>query len=443
MLGTAWDQRGFWGGLGNSLSLVAGHYKDAVAGTPGCNANVEFALPDYTDGNGVTVSGFADDDAVYDAIDNVWYFTDIHTGSTTNGVENSVAIFSTTAKVVEGTACSGAKEGKAKNAACVPNAFPIFSSSYNITMNTGVQILRVRATQDSSYFYTSFLAKNLSAGGTTFIDGEQCKKPVTGPSSCTLLGGFAFNPDPGNPIFDFAITPNTASGGGLVFVYTQGSPLSQTLYSAQCTLNYPSSPLCGTPTAITTYIPLMYLRGQQFTIGPRVSLASSGGTAVAAVDTCTGTPVTTPQRSYRSYICGTSGNVVWTSMDGGKTWSQFGSPSQTGSQFLSSLSTETGSFDLYYLTTRNDKTNQSFTVNLMKIPTALTTPTISTLTTKAIDPSSDFSTGGSMWGPPQASVGKNGVIYLHFATTNAAVGTWGPFNNQGRETNADVRVTFP
>ena len=430
-IGAITDPRGSFGGMGGSSSVVVWHDIDAVSGTPGCNANDESGLPDFIDFNSVTVSGFSDPRVVYDPIQKRFFLADIHLGSSSSGSENAVGIFSTTPALLESTACAGAKEGKTKNNACFTLLANPFSSSFNITAATGAELGQVDATTDSAgNVYVGLSAKAL-APGTFFLDMTQCQESS---NTCTPLGGVAFT---STPIQGFKIN---VVGSHVFVAYTQGSAPIETLNVVQCTPNFPSAPSCGSATTVTTFTPLVTIPGQIFTPHSIPGLTGLGSTLVTTIDSCAGSLFTTP---YKNMECGHPQFQVFTSTNAGATWSPFVVPPEPGIQYFSEPFMDAGGdIGVTFLSTGKDTTAQSFSLNLMSIPPSLGTPTFTQLTPKAIDPSGDFSSGGTFWDAPVNSPARGGVLYSLFDSTNFK-GNDGSDTGMNKETDAVIRLTFP
>jgi hypothetical protein len=437
VVASALDQRGLYGGLGGSPPLIVWHSKDKIAGTPDLIPTGESGLPDFADSNGLTVSAFASPTFAINPTTKTIFAADISMGSFGTVAENDAGIFVTTPPDLEGTACGGATEGKSKNAACFPIAFSGFSSTFNVTAGSGIQILQVASATDSAQsFFMAFLARPLSTGN-PFIDMLQCKEPVTGSSSCTPLGGVAAGTAT-NPIAGFSLT--APAGGSNVFVaYAQGGPTSQTLNVVKCTVGFPSSPSCGTPTQVTTFTPVVTIPGQAFSPSFTPDIAGDSSDLFLSFDGCGrgSEPFTTP---FKSHECARSQINVFVSTDGATSWSPYTLPTLTGIQYLPSVTVDsaTGNFFLSYLSTGKDATFQSFVPTVAVIPASLGPATIIPLTAKPIDPSAGFSGGDSIWSAPTGSI-FNGIGYE--GVDSIVQGNWGANVNLPKETNVVLRFT--
>jgi hypothetical protein len=441
IIGSATDQRGLFKGLGGSVSLTVFHTKDLTAGTPDCTPNFEAGLPDVVDSKNVTVSGFADPRVVADGPNGQLIVADIHTGTASDGnLQNDFFVAHTNLVFIQ--ACASAKEGKAKNKACWPNAYTVLDSEVNRTAGTGFFINHVSLGLDSAGIITASALVTSMANNTSLMTA-QCPESATSAAQCspftTVATGTASNPI---TTFSSAVAPNR----NLLFAYSQGNPTAQfpsaAINSVVCTPHTPpNAPTCASPVLVTDDVPVVTVPGQQFIVDNSPPVIAAGGSNIGVVHSgCHGsfTPFTTPSKVNE---CAQPQIGISISTDGGLSYTVYPSlPAMAGRQYYGGLVADAaGNLKVTFLNTGTDTTGQSFKVTLAEIPAALTAPTVSTITPKPIDPSAGFSSAGIDWSGPAMTHVSNGTSYVAFTTTNTT-GNWGSNTKLGKQTNAIVRI---
>src|SRR5262249_43848451 len=180
LVGGSNDVRGFFGGMGGSVSLTAFHTRNLVAGTFDCAVEVEAATPDVVDLNGISVSGLGDPVIAADNPRSRIFGADIHsrTGSSF-ALDTSIGLFRTTPASVNDAGCLGGVEGQPKNAHCWPAGivlgadtsgfFAIVNDKPHMTVDE-----RSRGT-GAGDVYVSWTAFNMNGVGNNTINLVACR----------------------------------------------------------------------------------------------------------------------------------------------------------------------------------------------------------------------------------------------------------------------------
>jgi hypothetical protein len=272
---------------------------------------------------------------------------------------------------------------------------------------------------------------------------NQCPVTATSASQCSPTATAATG-TPSNPInsVSSAVLPNH----NVLHAYSQGDLTVQfpTVANnvATCT---PGSTISNPMTCVFTIaidsVPAPSVPGQLFVDNSPPVIAAGGSNVGIVFTTCGNSlPITTPSKVNE---CAKPQVACYASTDNGASWSLISS-FVTGIRTYKPSLTADPAGNLYgvFLNTGTDKTGQSFQLNEFHIPSNLTSTTVSPITTKPIDPSAGFSSGGTSWGSPAIAV-HGTVAYATFTTTNATPGTWGPNTGLPEQTNAVVRITDP
>lgn len=462
VVGSANDFRGFFGGLGGSVTGVYVHR----AGND-CTAQFEDGLPAILDANGVTLFGAGDPVIAADPSRGAFFAADLHFGfnPATGEFDTSIGVFRTDATTLTNTTVCPPGTHAYNDSACWPiatainpqNTFGTASSTAILNDKPHLAVDERKAGKGSGDVYITNTILNFSTFDET-IELASCNNHLSScsaPQTISGTDGLAIN----NQFTQFSnvkIRPD-----GLVTVtyvnfkfdfacFSAPFPpcLSADLKYVSCTPAGDSKPpVCSSPVLITTETQPIGFISQDF----RVSTYPTHDHQLEP-DGTTQTIVAWTRCKVPGVVFGSGcpdADVVMVSTNNnGGTWSSV-VPVNANSQdqFFPWVSTDriTNTLNIIYYSSENDvpfKHRLQVLLNQIAPGTAFPNPSGASqiLTSLADDPAADLLIGGFFFGDYISVAARGGRLYAHY-TYNTIPGIYNGIENP-EQNNHLVRLDY-